>query len=119
VAKQHLQQISHHWETKGVRRSNIKCGSIQNLNPDFNAVQVQAIIETIQRMVPNGSPLAVLAQQGAEAVNLVIVEKSAGFPRREPSIGDNNQARRAQSEAASSASPNRHLSEHDAQWRIT
>jgi hypothetical protein len=53
---------------------------IQNLNPDFNAVQVQAIIKTIQRMSPDGSPLALLAQQGAEAVNLVVAEKSAGMP---------------------------------------
>jgi hypothetical protein len=45
---------------------------VQNLNPDFNAVQVQAIIETIQRMSPDGSPLALLAQQGAETVNLVV-----------------------------------------------
>jgi hypothetical protein len=34
---------------------------VRNLNPDFNAVQVQAIMETIQRMTPDGSPLAVLA----------------------------------------------------------
>jgi hypothetical protein len=36
-------------------------GLVQNLNLDFNVVQVQAIMETIQRMVPDGSPLAVLA----------------------------------------------------------
>jgi hypothetical protein len=34
---------------------------VRNLNPDFNAVQVQAIMETIQRMTLDGSPLAVLA----------------------------------------------------------
>jgi hypothetical protein len=39
-------------------------GLIRNLNPDFNAVRVQAIMETIQRMAPDGSPLALLAQQG-------------------------------------------------------
>jgi hypothetical protein len=38
---------------------------IQNLNMDFNAVRVQAIMETIQRMAPDGSPLALLAQQKA------------------------------------------------------
>jgi hypothetical protein len=54
-------------------------GLIQNLNPDFNTVQVQAIMKTIQRMTPDGSPFAVLAQQGDEAVNLIIVEKSAAF----------------------------------------
>jgi hypothetical protein len=63
---------------------------VQNLNPDFNDVWVQAIMETIQLMVPYGSPIAVLAQQGAEVVNLVVVEKSAGVPRREPSIDDND-----------------------------
>jgi hypothetical protein len=49
------------------------------MNPDFNAVHVQAIIETIQRMAPDGSPLALLAQQGAEAVNLPRT-KSKGPP---------------------------------------
>jgi hypothetical protein len=94
-------------------------GLAQNLNPDFNVVRVQAIMETIQHMPPNGSPLALLAQQGAEAVNLIVVEKSASESRREPSTGHNNRARRARSEAASSASPNRHLAENDARRRIT
>jgi hypothetical protein len=53
---------------------------VQNLNPDFNAIQVQVIIETIQCMAPDGSPLDVLAQQRAEATNLVVVEKSTGVP---------------------------------------
>jgi hypothetical protein len=70
-------------------------------------------------MAPDGSPLAVLAQQGAEAVNLIIVKKLAGNPWREPSISGNDQARRVRSEAASSASPNRHLSEHDSRRCIT
>jgi hypothetical protein len=52
-------------------------GLVQNLNPDFNAVWVQVIMETIQRMTPDGSPLTLLAQQGAEAMNLVVIEKSA------------------------------------------
>jgi hypothetical protein len=94
-------------------------GLIWNLNPDFNVVRVQAIMETIRRMAPNGSPLAVLAQQGVEAVNLVIAEKSTGVPRREPSGGHNDRARRAQSEVASSFSPNRRLARNDAQRRIT
>jgi hypothetical protein len=76
-------------------------------------------LETIQRMAPDGSPLAVLAQEAAEETNLIIVEKSADVPRREPSIGDNNQARHARSEDASSASPNRRLPEHDTRWWIT
>jgi hypothetical protein len=37
-------------------------------------------METIHRRTPNGSPLTLLAQQGAEAANLVIVEKSTGVP---------------------------------------
>jgi hypothetical protein len=89
-------------------------GVVRNLNPDFNAIRVQAIMETIQRMAPDGSPLALLAQQGAEVANLIVAEKSAGVPRGESSAGHDNRARRAQSEAASSASPNQHLSEHDA-----
>jgi hypothetical protein len=46
-------------------------------------------------MAPNGSPLALLAQQGAEAVNLVVADKSASGPRREPSGGHNDRARHA------------------------
>jgi hypothetical protein len=53
-------------------------GLVQNLNPDFNSIQIQAIMETIQCMAPNGSPLALLTQQGAEVANLVVAEKSAG-----------------------------------------
>jgi hypothetical protein len=76
-------------------------------------------METIQVMAPDGSPLAALAQQRAEAVNLIVVEKSADVPRREPFAGNNDQVRRAWSEAASSASPNRRLSKHDARRHIT
>jgi hypothetical protein len=77
---------------------------VWNLNPDFNVVRVQAIMETIQRMTPDGSPLVVLAQQGAEAVNLIIAKKLTGIPKREPSAGDNDQAWCARSEATSSSS---------------
>jgi hypothetical protein len=77
-------------------------GLIRNLNLDFNDVRVQAIMETIQQMAPDGSPLALLAQQGAEAANLVIAEKSTGVPRREPS-----------------GCPNRRLARNDARRRIT
>jgi hypothetical protein len=69
-------------------------------------------------MAPDGSPLALLAQQGAEAVNLVVAEKSIGVPRGEPSVGRNDRAGRAQSEAASSASLRRHLSERDEHHHI-
>jgi hypothetical protein len=61
-------------------------------------------METIQRMAPDGSPLALLAQQGAEAANLIIAEKSDSGPRMEPSASHNDRARHAQIEAASSAS---------------
>jgi hypothetical protein len=37
-------------------------GMIQNLNPDFNAIRLQTIMESIQRMAPEGSPLIALAQ---------------------------------------------------------
>jgi hypothetical protein len=37
-------------------------------------------MEIIQRMVPDGSTLIVLAQQGAEAANIVVAEKSVGVP---------------------------------------
>jgi hypothetical protein len=52
-------------------------------------------METIQRMTPDGSPLALLAQQGVEATNLVVIENSASGPRREPSAGHNDWARHA------------------------
>jgi hypothetical protein len=92
---------------------------VRNLNLGFNVVRFQVIMEIIQRMAPDGSPLAVLAQQGVEAANLVVAEKSVGVPRSEPSVGDNNRARRARSEAALLVTPNRHLSEHDARRCIT
>jgi hypothetical protein len=80
-------------EASGARTPST--GLVRNFNPDFNAVRVQAIMETIQRMAPDGSPLALLAQQGAEAANLVVAEKSTGVPRREPSGGYNDRSRRA------------------------
>jgi hypothetical protein len=58
-------------------------GLVQNLNPDFNVVRVQAVMETIQRMAPDGSPLALMAQQEDETANLVVAEKSAGIPQKE------------------------------------
>jgi hypothetical protein len=94
-------------------------GLIWNLDLDFNAVRVQAIMETIQRMAPDGSPLALLAQQGAEAVNLVVAEKSTDVSRREPSGGHNDRTRCGRSEVASSFSSNRRLAGNDARRRIT
>jgi hypothetical protein len=70
-------------------------GLVQNLKPNFNTVRVQAIMETIQRMAPDGSSLVVLTQQGAEAMNLVVAEKSANVAQKELSSGHNDWAWRA------------------------
>jgi hypothetical protein len=76
-------------------------------------------MEIIQCMTLNGSTLTILAQQGAEAANLIVAEKSADVPWRAPSVGGNDRARCARSEAASLTSPNHRLSEHDARRFIT
>jgi hypothetical protein len=34
----------------------------ENLNPDFNVMRLEAIIESIQHMAPEHSPLLALAQ---------------------------------------------------------
>jgi hypothetical protein len=47
-------------------------GMIRNLNPDFNVIRLQTIMESIQRMAPEGSPLVALVQQGVEVVNVVV-----------------------------------------------
>jgi hypothetical protein len=72
-------------------------------------------------MAHERSPLVALAQRGAEAANLVVAERSADNPRRKPSVYNrsNYQARRAQSDAASSAIGNCHLADNDARHRIT
>jgi hypothetical protein len=79
-------------------------------------VQLQTIMESIQRMAPKGSPLVALAQQWAKAANYVIVERSVGNHQREPSIGNqlNDGATQAQSEAASLAHGNHCLADNDA-----
>jgi hypothetical protein len=71
---------------------------ILNLNPDFNVVRLQTIMESIQWMVPHDSPLVALAQQGVEAAgNIVAVAPSARNHRGEPFVGNqsNDQARQA------------------------
>jgi hypothetical protein len=70
-------------------------GMIWNLNPDFNVVRLQTIMESIQYMTPEGSPLTALAQQGTKMANYVIAERSAGNPRRE--IFDDRRRLRARS----------------------
>jgi hypothetical protein len=73
-------------EASNARTPN--AGMIRNLNPDFNVVWFQTIMESIQRMAPEGSPLMALAQQGAEVANLVVAERLVGNPQREPSVTD-------------------------------
>jgi hypothetical protein len=55
---------------------------IRNLNPDFNAVRLQTIMETVQHMVLEGSPLGALAQQGIEAANNVVEAERSTRNRR-------------------------------------
>jgi hypothetical protein len=45
---------------------------IQNLNLDLNVIQLQTIMESIQRMAHEGSPLVTLAQQRAEVMNVIV-----------------------------------------------
>jgi hypothetical protein len=47
---------------------------IQNLNPDFNVIRLQTIMEFIQWMAPEGSPLIALAQQWAKMMNVVVAQ---------------------------------------------
>jgi hypothetical protein len=72
-------------------------GRIHNLNPDFNAIRLQTIMESIQRMATEGSPLVALAQQGAKVANIIIAQQFASNPRGEPSISNrsNDQEKRA------------------------
>jgi hypothetical protein len=58
---------------------------VQNVNQDFNSIRLQAIMKSIQRMVPSDSPLVTLAQQGTEAVGNITaatptIEKHRGKP---------------------------------------
>jgi hypothetical protein len=49
-------------------------GMIRNLNSDFNVIWLQTVMDSIQRMAPEGSRLVALAQQGAEAANFIIAQ---------------------------------------------
>jgi hypothetical protein len=91
---------------------------IQNLNLDFNTIRLQTIIESIQWMTPEGSPLVALAQQGAKVANVIVAQRSVDNPRGEPSVSNlsNDRGKGVWSEASSSASGNRHLADNDA-WR--
>jgi hypothetical protein len=55
-----------------IRRS--EAFDAQNLNPDFNTVWLQTIMESIQCMALEGSPFVALAQQGVEVANFIIIE---------------------------------------------
>jgi hypothetical protein len=75
---------------------------VRNLNQDFNVMRLQTIIESIQCMTLESSPLNALAQQGVEVVNQVIaVERSTEKYRGEPFIGNqsDSRAKRVRSEA--------------------
>jgi hypothetical protein len=61
---------------------------IRNLNSDFNAIRLQTIMESIQRMAPEGSPLVALAQQEAEVANVIVARRSTSNPQEEPSVGN-------------------------------
>jgi hypothetical protein len=96
--------------------------AIQNLNPDFDAVRLQTIMESIQQTVPHDSPLIALAEQGVEgAGNIIAAAPSVENHQGEPFGGNrsNDQGKRARSEAASSASDNRRLADNDVCRQIT
>jgi hypothetical protein len=89
---------------------------VQTLNPDFNTVQLQTIMESIQCLAPQDSPLAALAQQGNEAaVRIAAAEPSMGNRRGEPTIGNrfDDRAKRTHSEEASSVSDGKRLADGD------
>jgi hypothetical protein len=95
---------------------------VQNLNLNFNAIRLQATMVSIQRLVPQYSPLAALAQQGAEAVvQIITVKQSMGNKQGQPSVRNRSadRGKRAQSEEASSASSGKRLADGDAHHRIT
>jgi hypothetical protein len=55
------------------------CRLVRNLNPDFNTVRIQAIMEIIQRLAPNGSSLTVLAQQELRRQTLSLQRNRLAF----------------------------------------
>jgi hypothetical protein len=80
---------------------------VRNLNSDFKAIRLQTIMELIQRLAPQDSPLVALAQQRAEAVVQIAAAKPSMANRcGEPPVGNrsDDRANHARSEEASSAS---------------
>jgi hypothetical protein len=95
---------------------------VQNINPDFNAVQPQTILESIQCMTHQDSPVATLVQQGAEAVvQITVAELSITNQQGKPSIGNRSDdwGKRARSEEASSISGGKRLVDSDTCHQIT
>jgi hypothetical protein len=89
---------------------------VRNLNLSFNTVQLQTIMESIQHLVPQDSPLVAWAQLGNEAVGQIIAaESSTDNHWGKPSIGNRSKdwAKCARSKEASSAISNRRLVEGD------
>jgi hypothetical protein len=56
-------------------------GLVQNLNPDFNAIRVQANMETFQRMTSDGSPLLSWLSKGLRRQTLSSQRSRPVFPR--------------------------------------
>jgi hypothetical protein len=62
---------------------------VWNLNPYFNVVRLQTIMELIQWMVLQDSPLVALDQQGVEVTgHIVAAERSIETQQDEPSFGN-------------------------------
>jgi hypothetical protein len=56
-------------------------GLVQNMNPYFNTVRVQVIMETIQRMAPDGSPLLSWLSKELRRQTLSLQRSWLAFPR--------------------------------------
>jgi hypothetical protein len=70
----------------------------------------------VPQLIAQAHVVLIYIQQGVcpEGPSINEHEQELEGPQREPSAGHNYQVRRAQSEATSSSSPNRHLAEDDA-----
>jgi hypothetical protein len=66
---------------------------IHNLNLDFSAIQLQTLMQSIQRMTAEGSPLIAVAQQGVEVVNVIVAQRLISNPRGEPSVDNRSNDR--------------------------
>jgi hypothetical protein len=66
---------------------------IRNLNPEFNVVRLQTLMESIQCLAPTDSPLVALVQQGADIAEQIeavrppttsVVRTTSHVPRQVP-----------------------------------